>query len=137
MAGTGWNEVGTDFGRSRPRFLNQLGGAEPPQFQPRGAQKQPKLVQIGQNGGLKVPVVPHGWNRVERSWNGLWEVQAKVFEPIWRSGTPPISAQGCPKTAQIGPDWPKWRFEGSGGPKRLEQCGTKLERALGGPGQGF
>ena len=30
------------------------------------------------------------------------------------------------KTAQIGPDWPKWRFEGSGGPKRLEQRGTKL-----------
>ena len=104
---------------------------------PKTAQKQPKLAQISQNGGLKVLVVPNGWNSVERSWNGLWEVQAKVFEPIWRSGTPPISAQGCPKTAQIGPDWPKWRFEGSGGPKRLEQCGTKLERALGGPGQGF
>ena len=109
MAGTGWNEVGTDFGRSRPRFLNQFGGAEPPQFQPRGAQKQPKLAQIGQNGGLKVLVVPNGWNSVERRWNGLWEVQVEDFEPIWRSWVPPNLAQGPPKTAQIGPSWPKWR----------------------------
>ena len=43
-------------------------------------------------------------------------------------------AQKLPKNS---PNWPKWRFEGSGGPKWLEQGGTKLERTLGGPGQGF
>ena len=39
-----------------------------------------------------------------RSWNGLWEVQVKVFEPIWRSGVPLNLAQGPPKMAQIGQD---------------------------------
>ena len=84
--------------------MNQLGGAEPPQFQPRGAQKQSKLAQIGQNGGLKVPVVPNGWNSVERSWNGLWEVQVKVFEPI--SKVPVVSNELSNRHfGQSGPIW--------------------------------
>ena len=100
---------------------------------PKTAQKWPKPAKYAQDGDLKVLLVPNGWNSVEQSWNGLWEVQVKVFGPIWRSGVPPNLAQGPPKMAQIGPYWPKWHFEGSGGPKRLEQRGTKVERAVGGP----
>ena len=43
-------------------------------------------------------------------------------------------AQKRPKKS---PSWPKWRSEGSGGPKRLEQSGTKVERAAGGPSRRF
>ena len=69
---------------------------------PNLAQGPPKTAQIDQNGNLKVPVVPNGSNSVERSWNGLWEVQVKVFEPIWRSWAPQNLAQGHPKTARSG-----------------------------------
>ena len=70
---------------------------------PLGPKNSPKRAQVGQNGDLKAPVVPNGWNRVEQRWNGLWEVQVEDFEPIWRSWVPPNLAQGTPKTAQIGP----------------------------------
>ena len=42
----------------------------------------------------------------------------------------PPGPQKRPNLAQLGPTW---RSEGSGGPKRLEQRGTKVERARGGP----
>ena len=67
---------------------------------PPGPKNGPKRAQVGQNGDLKAPVVPNGWNRVEQRWNGLWEVQVEDFEPIWRSWVPPNLAQGPPKTAQ-------------------------------------
>ena len=43
-------------------------------------------------------------------------------------------AQKRPKNS---PNRPKWRSEGSGGPKRVEQRGTKVERAVGGPSRRF
>ena len=73
---------------------------------PLGPKNSPKRAQVGQNGDLKAPVVPNGWNRVEQRWNGLWEVQVEDFEPIWRSWVPPNLAQGPPKTAQICPTGP-------------------------------
>ena len=118
-------------------ILHRGGSGQMTNLGPPGPQNGPKTAQISQNGDLKALVVPNGWNSVERRWNGLWEVQVEDFEPIWRSWVPPNLAQGPPKMAQIGPNCPKWRFEGSGGPKRLEQRGTKLERALGGPSQSF
>ena len=52
---------------------------------------------------------------------GIWDLQGKKM------------AQNGPKKTQTSQICPRWRFEGSGGPKWLEQRGTKLERALGGP----
>ena len=43
----------------------------------------------------------------------------------------PILAPGRPKRARIAQKWAKSDFEGSGGPKRLERRGTKLERVTG------
>ena len=44
MVRTAWNEVGTGFGRSKSKFLNQFGGAGRPKIWPRGTQKQPEVV---------------------------------------------------------------------------------------------
>ena len=73
---------------------------------PLGPKTDQKTAQIGQNGDLKVLVVPNGWNSVEQRWNGLGEVQVEDYEPILRSWVPPNLAQGPPKTAQICPTGP-------------------------------
>ena len=41
------------------------------------------------------------------------------------------------KRAKNSPNWAKWRSKGSGGPKLLEQRGTKVERVVGGPSRRF
>ena len=89
------------YGRSKLKFLDQFGGPGSPEIGPNWT-KMPKMAKNSQNVDLKVLVVPNGWNSVERSWNGLWEVQVKVFEPIWWSGAPSNLAQRRPKMAQIG-----------------------------------
>ena len=60
-----------------------------------------------------------------------------LFEPILGFGAPPILAQGRPKRAKLAKNAKKCRFDGSGGPERLEQRGTELERGRGGPSRSF
>ena len=95
------------------------------------AQNGPKMAQNGPNGpkmpingNLKVAVVKNRENSVERRWNKLGEVQTEVFGAICRSGVPKKLTLGRPK-------WPnmpnKMQFQDSGGPKQLEQYGTKVE----------
>ena len=75
-------------------------------------------------------MVGTAWNKVG---TGYERSQSKFLDQFGGVGCPPNLAQGCLKTAQISPKCPKWRFEGSGGPKRLEQRGMKMEWAMGGP----
>ena len=50
---------------------------------------------------------------------------------------PPNLAQGRPKRPKLAKNAKKCRFDGSGGPERLEQRGTELERGRGGPSRSF
>ena len=87
----------------------------------------PKLANNAQKLQFQVPVVRNGWNSMERRWSKLGEVHAEVFGPIWCSRVPPNLTQGRPKWPKLAQNAQKWQFLGFGGPKRLEQRGTKVE----------
>ena len=61
------------------------------------------------NGNFKVLMVQNGWNSLERRWNVLGEVQAKVSGPISRSGVPLNLTLG----PQNGQNWPKMAKNGN------------------------
>ena len=98
---------------------------------PKLTKKGSKLPKNGQNPTLRALEVRNGWNGVERSWNEVRDIYVGIFRPIGSSGVTPILAQGRPKRAHMAQKRPKSDFEGSGGPKRLERRGTKLERGMG------
>ena len=97
----------------------------------------PKWPKNGQNLTLRALGVRNGWNGVERSWNELGDIYAGIFRPTGSAWFPPILAQGRPKRAKLAKNAKKCQFDGSGGPERLEQCGTELERGRGGPSRSF
>ena len=64
-----------------------------------------------------------GWSTLEHSGGPkqLQEVQVEVFDPVWScGGVPPILAQERPKRPILDQIWPKYNFEHSGDPKRLD-----------------
>ena len=121
--------VQNGYRKSRSRFLTQFGGGGGAQFWPRSAQKRAKMAQKWPKSNLNTLVVQNGWNGVERNWNKLQEPVG-----IWEGGVPSILAQERPKRSILAQKWPKYNFEHSGGPKRLERRGAKLERVTGSPG---
>ena len=112
-------------------FSEQLGVRGCPQFWPRGAQKGPKWPKNGKNLTLRALEVWNGWNGVEQSWNELRDIYVGIFRPIGSAWVPPNLAQGRPKRPKLAKNAKKCRFDGSGGPERLEQRGTELERGTG------
>ena len=62
------------------------------------------------NGNFKVLMVQNGWNSLERRWNVLGEVQAKVSGPISRSGVPLNLTQERPKRPKLAQNGQKWQF---------------------------
>ena len=90
-----------------------------------------KMAIFGYIGHKRVLDAPNGWNEVEQGWNKWGDIWAGGLGPFFRSEIAISGLRG-------GWKWPKMCFvaiSSSGGPKWVEQSGTRVEQVRGHMGQ--
>ena len=95
------------------------------------AKNCPKMATFGYIGHKRVLDAPNGWNEVEQGWNKWGDIWAGGLGPFFRSEIAISGLRG-------GWKWPKMCFvaiSSSGGPKWVEQSGTRVEQVRGHMGQ--
>ena len=91
------------------------------------AKNCPKMATFGYIGHKRVLDAPNGWNEVEQGWNKWGDIWAGGLGPFFRSEIAISGLRG-------GWKWPKMCFvaiSSSGGPKWVEQSGTRVEQVRG------